>query len=241
MNAVKQSLLPTRVKTFRHRPVPFEELDCVTTDNGRYYVAPDGTKLHSMTTMLGLTSDKEYLEEWREAVGDEAADKEMKRCSVRGEGVHFACEHYVNNEPMEKVVGECSGYVYMFEQIKKELDTRLGLVIVQEIPLYSYKMKVAGRVDLIGYWDGELAVIDFKTSNKEKTKEDCEDYAIQLCGYAVMFYEMFGIRIKKLVNIISTEGRTEATVIEYTTKEVLPLLASRTVKFHTLAPPIPKQ
>ena len=35
---------------------------------------------------------------------------------------------------------------------------------------------MAGRVDCIGEFDGELSVIDFKTSKKIKSSADIEDY-----------------------------------------------------------------
>lgn len=234
LKTLKQERL-NRSRTFQHRPVPVIELNCTTTDNGRWYELPGSSeKLFSITTMLSKTSDDDWLLEWREALGAERADAETERACVRGEAVHEACEYYINNDPMEKVYKRAGAYHYLFDQIKKHLDQHLGLVICQEIPLHSKVMRLAGRVDLIAYWKGELYIIDFKTSNNYKDREKTEDYGIQLAAYSQCFFEMYGIRIKKFVNIISCEQRKDANLIEYTWEEMAPLLAKRVAQFHNL-------
>ncbi|QZI90475.1 hypothetical protein MYOV003v1_p0151 [Vibrio phage 207E48.1] len=230
-----------RGRVFEHRdpPLEFEELECDDSGEYRQYTIPDGSRLYSMTSMLGMTSDHTWLDEWRERLGAEAADAETSRCAERGEGVHFSCEHYLNNEPMEKVLEASGNYQWLFKQLKGVLDKRVGVVWVQEIPLYSKSMRVAGRVDLIATWlnengEWELCVIDFKTSNHVKQKCNIQDYQAQLCGYAKCFYDMFGIKINRLVNIIATEARLEPTIIEFTTRESVPILAQRVKAFHKL-------
>ena len=51
-----------------------------------------------------------------------------------------------------------------FKRIKDILDTRIGIVYGQELPLYSDHLKVAGRVDCVAEFDGKLSIIDYKTS-----------------------------------------------------------------------------
>jgi ATP-dependent exoDNAse (exonuclease V) beta subunit len=58
-------------------------------------------------------------------------------------------------------------------------------VYAQEVPLYSDQLKVAGRVDLIAEWGGQLAIVDFKTSRKPKERKIHSElfYAsVFLCG-----------------------------------------------------------
>ncbi|CAL9977778.1 exonuclease [Vibrio phage K397] len=230
-----------RGKVFEHRdpPLVFDELECDDSGEYRQYTLTDGTRFFSMTSMLGMTSDHTWLDEWRERIGEEAADIETRRCADRGEGVHFSCEMYANNEPMDKVLEASGDYQWLFKQLKPVLDKRVGCVWVQEIPLFSRKMRVAGRVDLIAMWlneDGvwELAVIDYKTSNWVKKKEDIGDYQCQLAGYAICFWEMFGIKINRLVNVIATEARMEPTIIEFTLDESMPKLAKKVKEFHKI-------
>jgi ATP-dependent exoDNAse (exonuclease V) beta subunit len=71
--------------------------------------------------------------------------------------------------------------------------------------LYSHKLRIAGRVDLIGMWNGKLSVIDFKTSTKQKEEENIQNYFMQCTAYALMFSELTGMWIDDIVVLIATE------------------------------------
>jgi genome maintenance exonuclease 1 len=71
--------------------------------------------------------------------------------------------------------------------------------------LYSDKLRVAGTVDCIGEFDGELSVIDFKTSGKPKDINNIDNYFIQATAYSVMFQELFDIPIQNLTIIIGVD------------------------------------
>ncbi|AFX93543.1 exonuclease [Serratia phage phiMAM1] len=222
-----------RHKTFQQYNLPFKELECVTTDNGRWYVSPNGVKLTSVTTMLGRTGDHTWLEAWREKLGAEAADAETQRCADRGEAVHLACELYLKNEPMQKCLDAAGDYVFLFLQLKPYLD-KCTKIWAQEIPLFSERLGLAGRVDCIAVFNGVPAIIDFKTSNIMKTRSMIEDYSIQLCLYSAMFQEMFGKKIEKLVNVISNESSPLPTVIEFNRADIIPKMLDRVRLYHKM-------
>ena len=90
----------------------------------------------------------------------------------------------------------------MFCQIRPYLD-KINNIHALEAPLYSKTLKLAGRVDCIGEYEGELAIIDFKTSSKTKREEWIQDYFSQEVAYAIMFQELTGLKVKKLVTIIA--------------------------------------
>ena len=69
---------------------------------------------------------------------------------------------------------------------------------------YSEYLGLAGRVDCIAEYEGELAVIDFKTSKKIKPEEWIEQYFVQEVAYACMYYELTGIPVQKLITIMVT-------------------------------------
>lgn len=211
---------------FQQYKIPFQELECVTTDNGRWYVSPNGKRLTSVTTMLGRSGDHTWLEAWRDRLGHTEADAETQRCADRGEGVHLACELYLKNSPMSAVYEAAGSYTFMFNQLRPYLD-KITKVYVQEIPLYSEVLGLAGRVDLIAVYNGRPFIIDFKTSNTMKTRSMIEDYSIQLCIYSVMFQEMFGHKIGNLMNMISNEAALKPTMIEFNRDNVLPLMFDR--------------
>ena len=81
-----------------------------------------------------------------------------------------------------------------------------------EDSLYSLYLGIAGTVDCIAEYEGELAVIDFKTAKKPKPKEWIENYFVQAAAYACMFYELTDILVKKFVILMSCEN---GEVVEY--------------------------
>ena len=90
--------------------------------------------------------------------------------------------------------------------MKTILDKRLNNVWFQEEFLYSDRLKCAGQVDCIAEFDGQLSIVDFKTSRKPKKEEWITSYFIQASFYAAAFYERTGIPIKQGVILISVDG-----------------------------------
>ena len=179
------------------------ELEVETLPTGRTYKTPDGKKYPSVTTVLGEESKAGILA-WRKRVGEEEANKISFQASSRGTSVHTLAENYINNDP-EWSKGAMPTSVYAFNQIKSILDARMNNVYAQEVPLYSDKLEVAGRVDLIAEWDNELAIIDFKTARKPKEEKWIQNYFMQCAFYAAAFYERTGVVIKKSVILITVD------------------------------------
>lgn len=219
--------------TFQQYELPYKELTCVTTENGRHYVSPEGVKLTSVTTMLGRTGDHTWLEAWRDKLGHDAADLETIRCAERGEKLHLACELYLKNRPMKEVLEAAGEYMFMFKQLFPYLN-KMTKIYAQEIPLYSVRLGLAGRVDLIGIYEGIPTIIDFKTSNTLKTEGMIEDYSIQLCLYSCMFQEMFGVKINRLINMISNENALVPTIIEFSREHIVPKMLDRVKLYHRM-------
>ena len=180
-----------------------QELEVETLPTGRTYKTPDGKKYPSVTTVLGEESKAGILA-WRKRVGEEEANKVSFQASSRGTSVHTLAENYINNDP-EWSKGAMPTSVYAFNQIKSILDARMNNVYAQEVPLYSDKLEVAGRVDLIAEWDKDLAIIDFKTARKPKKEEWIQGYFMQCAFYAAAFYERTGVAIKKSVILITVD------------------------------------
>ena len=203
------------MKIFNHVKLPSLDFDlkAETTDSGRLYATPTGEKYKSITTVLG-NYNKQAIMEWRERVGAEEANKISSKAANRGTKVHKICEDYINNEISEmKMQMMMPDLKEMFFKIKPIIDEKLGDVYSQEQALYSHKLKIAGRVDLIGMWNGKLSVIDFKTSNKQKEEENIQNYFMQCTAYALMFSELTGMWIDDIVVLIAT-GEGEAQIFE---------------------------
>jgi hypothetical protein len=174
-----------------------------TTEGGRRYFTPEGNAYPSITTVLGILS-KQGILEWRKKVGEAEANKISQQASVRGTAVHKLAEDYLNNDPNWKE-GAMPTNLFSFEDIKKIMDKRLDNIWMQEVFLYSDRLKTAGQVDCIAEFDGQLSIIDFKTSRKPKKEEWITSYFIQASFYAAAFYERTGIPIKQGVILITVD------------------------------------
>jgi genome maintenance exonuclease 1 len=117
--------------------------------------------------------------------------------------MHLLTEHYLQNETLPKAKVPISQI--LFNIAKPELN-KIDNIIVQEQAMYSLKLGIAGTPDCIAEFDGELSIIDFKTSAKPKPLKFVEGYFVQAAAYACMLYELTGIKAKKLVIIMACEN-----------------------------------
>jgi len=178
-----------------------QDLICETKKTGRTYETPDGKKYPSITTVLSILS-KDAIEAWRKRVGYEKANKISAQAARRGTLTHDALESLVKNiEPtLETPLIE-----FLYKQVAYVLEERLTEVNAIEAALYSHYLGVAGRVDLIGEFDGKRSIIDFKTSSKPKSRKYIDNYFMQESFYAIAWEELTGEPISQLVTIIANE------------------------------------
>jgi genome maintenance exonuclease 1 len=183
-------------------PKDLQDLKSETFPDGkRYYTLPDGTKLPSVTTVLGAQK-KQGIIEWRKRVGEAEANRISKQATGRGTNVHTLCERYLNNESLGDIMPDAKE---MFFSLKPLLH-RINNIHYQEQALWSKQLGMAGRVDCIAEFDGVLSVIDFKTSKKIKQSAHIEDYYWQTAAYALMYEELIGEPIHDLVIIMAVEN-----------------------------------
>jgi len=190
------------------------ELEATTSSNGkRVYLTPDGNQYPSVTTVIGSNKEKmKGIMRWRKRVGEEKANAISARSTHRGTKYHSIVEDYLNNELDLKKYTKFPLPVLMFQNSRPTLD-RINNIYFQEVALFSTKLELAGRVDCIAEFDGDLSVIDFKTSVSPKADNRLTDYFIQETAYACMLLEMYQLRVKQLVTIVACEdGETQAVV-----------------------------
>jgi genome maintenance exonuclease 1 len=116
-------------------------------------------------------------------------------------------------------------------KIAKPALNRINNIHTLEGSLYSTYFGIAGTVDCIAEFDGELAIIDFKTSVKPKPREWIDGYFVQCCAYACMLYELTGITVKKFVIIMTCENGEVEVYEEYDKKKYIKLLTQYIRKF----------
>jgi hypothetical protein len=156
----------------------------------RFYKSKIEDKYYpSVTTILEAYYKGYGFNEWLKQVGYNA-DEIMRKAGEQGTNVHNMIEAYLqgfkiswideNNRPrytLNEWQMFCK-FIEFFEKYKPEL-------MVQEFTLVSDKLRFGGTVDFIGKINGEIWLLDWKTSNYlHKT------YELQLAAYAMAWNEL---------------------------------------------------
>jgi genome maintenance exonuclease 1 len=206
---------------FNHVDISLPQLERETIDGVRYYSVPDEEELLRLVSITSVTShfNKEIFVNWRKKVGNEEADRITKAATSRGTDMHTLTEHFLKNEELP-TVQPISDFLF---KISKNNLKRINNIYALEGSLYSKQLGIAGTVDCIAEYDGELAIIDFKTSKKPKPREWIEHYC--------MLYELTGISIKKLVIIMACENGECVVYEEYDKSKYIKLLSKYIRKF----------
>ena len=189
---------------FNHVPAVLPPLERETVDGVRYYKIPDESDFIKLVSITSVTSfwNREKFAKWRKKIGEAKANEITRKATSRGTDTHTLIEHYLLNEESLPKVQPISDFLY---KIAKPTLNNIDNIHALEGSLYSKQLGVAGTVDCIAEYDGELAVIDFKTSAKPKPRDWIDGYFVQAAAYACMYYELTGISVKKLVIIMTCE------------------------------------
>lgn len=179
----------------------YKPLERIDHPSGRKYIVGEGTALPSVTTILSKTKDMTYLTEWRNAVGNKEADRIVAESSGLGSSMHQLLEDYVLGKEMKgQFMAKTLAGVIIEQGLSKVTE-----VWGTEVALYS-KDLYAGTCDLVGIFEGAPAIMDYKNSRQEKSKEMIEDYFVQLAAYSMAHNEMYGSNIRKGVIMMATRA-----------------------------------
>ena len=189
---------------FNHVDIDLPSLERETIDGVRFYKVPDEEELLKLVSITSVTShrNREFFAKWRKKVGEEKAERITKRATSRGTDMHTLVEYFLKNEELPEVQ-PISDFLF---KISKQTLKNINNIYTLEGSLYSKQLGIAGTVDCIAEYNGELAIIDFKTSAKPKPREWIDHYFVQCMAYGCMLYELTGISVKKLVIIMACEN-----------------------------------
>ena len=217
--------------TFNHVDVDLPELTRETIDGVRYYTVPTHEGPLKLVSVTSITShfNRETFAKWRKRVGEDEANKITKKATSRGTDMHTLVENFLRNQEMPSgSVQPLSEFLYL---LAKDDLKRINNIYALERSLYSQYLGIAGTVDCIAEFDGELSIIDFKTSKKPKPREWIENYFVQCCAYACMLHELTGLSVKKFVIIMSCENGEVEVYEEYNKEKYIRLLTKYIKKF----------
>ena len=175
-------------------------------DGSRKYLFGE-EKLPSVTSILQATKseeDKASLELWKERVGHKEANKIKNEASSRGTSMHSYIEDFLRGRINESFFDNNEQYKNMAKEIiEKGIKDKLEEIYGMETTLY-YPEKYAGTADLVGIYQGQETIIDFKQSNKPKKEEWIEDYYLQLGAYSLAHNVVYNSRITQGIVLLCT-------------------------------------
>lgn len=178
---------------------PYRKLRKIEKDGQRKYVISGNDAVHSVTTILQATANKEHLENWRERVGHQEADRITTESANLGTLLHKHIENFLLGEDRPSGTN-------LIRKMAAQMADRIiyeGLINLDEVwgleaTVYAEGL-YAGTADLIGVYRGKESIIDFKTTRKMKKEEWIDDYKHQLAAYSLSHNEMFNTNIEQTV------------------------------------------
>ena len=176
-----------------------------TTDGIRTYDVGK-EKLPSVTTILQATQSDEKrasLAKWKTRVGKVEADKIRDTAASRGTNMHLHLEKYILGQGHLDLTEEGKTAKSMSQTVIDKGLCDLQEIWGSEVTLW-YPGLYAGAADLVGTYDYEDSIIDFKQSTKPKQRAWIDDYMMQLAAYAMAHNQVYGTEITQGVILMCT-------------------------------------
>jgi genome maintenance exonuclease 1 len=143
------------------------------------------------------------LARWKASVGEEQATRIKDQAASRGTNMHTHLEKHILGEGYLDLTEEGKIAKAMADTIIAKGFNDLQEIWGSEVTLH-YPGLYAGATDLVGTYDYEDSIIDFKQSNKPKRREWIEDYFIQLGAYAMAHNYVYRTAITQGVVLMCT-------------------------------------
>jgi ATP-dependent exoDNAse (exonuclease V) beta subunit len=165
----------------------------ITLPDSRYY-RRNGNFYPSVTFVLQIYPKGKQFENWLKQVGF-ASEHIVKKASEDGTQVHEMAESYLNGEELN-FLNKQGHPAYnpeiwiMFLRFVEFWETHKPTLIETEVHLFSDELQVAGTCDLIVEIEGELWLLDIKTSNQVYST-----YELQTAVYTQCYKECYGKEI----------------------------------------------
>jgi len=176
-----------------------------TTDGIRTY-AVGKEKLPSVTSILKATQSDEKrasLARWQARVGVDEATRIRDQAASRGTNMHLHLEKFILGQGHLDLTEEGKTAKSMAQTVIDKGLCDLQEIWGSEVTLW-YPGLYAGATDLVGTFDYEDSIIDFKQSTKPKRREWIEDYIMQLAAYAMAHNQVYGTEITQGVILMCT-------------------------------------
>lgn len=156
---------------------------------------PDGTKgryigAHpSSTTILLAYPQSPFLTKWIAENGWHESQRIKEAKGVSGTRIHNACDLLESGVELQREDYSLEEW-YKISAFVDWFNAMRPITIAREYPVFSRKGKYAGRLDRIYSIDGEMTLLDFKSSSAIH-----EHFALQFASYAKAIEETTDLKI----------------------------------------------
>ena len=163
----------------------------------------NGSRLPSVTTILGKTKNQQFLKDWKAKVGEERAEQIKNHSSRRGTSMHKFLESHITGVGYDDLTEIGQEAKPMAQKV-----IEIGLTPVEEYYgseiMLHYPGLYAGSTDLVCVHNGMDTIIDFKQSNRPKKVEWIEDYYMQIAAYCMAHDYLHKSNIQQGIIMICT-------------------------------------
>ena len=176
---------------------------------GQRHYDVSNEKLPSVTTILAATQSdekKESIARWKAKVGENEADRVRDQAASRGSNMHLHLERHILGAGHKDLTDEGQVAGDMAQVIINKGLCDLSEIWGSEVTLF-YPGLYAGATDLVGIYDYEDSIIDFKQSNRPKRREWIDDYFMQLGAYAMAHNCVYDTEITQGVILMCTPDK----------------------------------
>ena len=150
-----------------------------------------GKRLPSVTTIISRFKDSGGLLYWANNAGLDGLTLDQARtpAATAGTMAHDLVEAHINGQELPELIGEQDVIAKAraaFDVYRRWQDMTKLEIRHTEVSLVSETYRFGGRLDAIGEIGGQLALVDWKTSNSVYA-----DYLYQLAAYGLLWEEAY--------------------------------------------------
>lgn len=188
----------------------------ISLNGKRHYICegfpnvPEGMVLPSVTTTLSSMAPVAKIMaimNWRKRVGNDEANRRTRLAANRGTWMHGILEDWFNGEDIEHHLEKALEWAIYFQTVEPFLEHIAEPVLVESAVAWwdeAYAIGYSGTLDMVAKMaSGTTALIDWKTSFKEKPDYQLADYKRQLGAYSMAASQMYGQEIDEAWCVIS--------------------------------------
>ncbi len=194
------------VQKYNYQAYPINKVN-----NLRYYCLSEELNVPSVTSIIRASKPAH----------NNAIQNKITTPMEIGDMMHRYLQHYLTDTPNSIIKTSNSFLAESLAQIVIDnLILKLDEIWGSEVSVF-YMDKYAGTIDLIGVYDGQICVIDYKSSYKTRTMDELEDFFIQCAAYVIAHDWQYNTNIDSMMIFqVTRDGDFEQNLLHSNQMEI---------------------